>query len=221
MLFLSKRFTGTTICTETLILDDTSCTNRYGFPILLNVGIDEHHLSQLVAFALIRNRTIEAFVDFLSWVKQYLCAGDRDFQSTPVPNAFVVDRHDGQFAALRQLFPRSRIMFCAKYLAGNIRPALGLESPTTAAFWNLIDRKIHEKEFRENLKARQCYQSFRWLFPIFERMGKPELELFRKRLRPCAEQGHADTGTSSVNVHESLLRLKSICTHVIHRSCWW
>jgi hypothetical protein len=38
------------------------------------LGIDEHKLSQLVAFALIRNRTIEAFVDFLSWVKQYLCA---------------------------------------------------------------------------------------------------------------------------------------------------
>jgi hypothetical protein len=64
-------------------MDDTSCTNRYGFPILVILGIDEDQLSQLVAFALIRKRTIDAFVDFLSWVKQYLCAEDRDLYSTP------------------------------------------------------------------------------------------------------------------------------------------
>jgi hypothetical protein len=81
-------------------MDDTSCTNRYGFPILVILGTDEHKLSPLVAFALIHNRTIDAFVDFLSWVKQYLCAEHRDLQSTPVPKAVVVDRHDRQFAAL-------------------------------------------------------------------------------------------------------------------------
>jgi hypothetical protein len=68
--FFQNRFSDTTICTETLIMDDTSCTNRCGFPIHVILGIEEHKLSQLVAFALIRNRTIEAFVDFLSWVKQ-------------------------------------------------------------------------------------------------------------------------------------------------------
>jgi hypothetical protein len=51
-----SRFTDTTICTETLIMDDTSCTNRHGFPILVILGINEHKLSPLVAFALIRNQ---------------------------------------------------------------------------------------------------------------------------------------------------------------------
>jgi hypothetical protein len=44
-------------------------------------------------------------------------------------------------------------VFCAKHLAGNSRRALGPESPIIAAFWNLIDRKIREKEFLEVLKA--------------------------------------------------------------------
>jgi hypothetical protein len=52
------------------------------------------------------------------------------------------------------------MVFYAKHLAGNIRRALGPESPIMAAFSNSIDRKIHDKEFLENLKAQaQHYES--------------------------------------------------------------
>jgi hypothetical protein len=107
--FFQNRFTDTTICTETVIMDDTSCANRYNFPIPVILGIDEHTLSQLVAFALTRNRIIQVFVHFLSCVKQCLCAENRDLQSTKVLKAFVVNRHDGQFGSATSI---SRVERC-------------------------------------------------------------------------------------------------------------
>jgi hypothetical protein len=44
--FFHTIFSGTPVLHETLIMDDTSCTNRYGFPILVILGIDEYRLSQ-------------------------------------------------------------------------------------------------------------------------------------------------------------------------------
>jgi hypothetical protein len=46
--FFQSRFTDTTIRTETLIMDDAWCTNRYGFPILLILAIEPDHSIQLV-----------------------------------------------------------------------------------------------------------------------------------------------------------------------------
>jgi hypothetical protein len=134
-------------------MDDTACTNRYGFPILVILGIDEYKLRQLVAFALIRDRTMASFASFLAWVKQYLRVGGADSDSEPTPRAFVVDRHDGQLAALRQVFPESRTVFCAKHLGENIRRAMGHQSKAAGAFWDLRHGTITEKIFMEILKA--------------------------------------------------------------------
>jgi hypothetical protein len=191
-------------------MDDTSCTNRHGFPILVILGIDEHKLSQLVAFALIRDRTIEAFVDFLSWVKQYLGADDRDSHSTPVPQAFVVDRHDGQLAALRQVFPESRIVFYAKHLTENIPRALEPESPIITAFWNLIHRKIHEKEFLENLKAQaqHCERDSRQAHML------EFLEVNLQHFSPV--QGHDDTFERTSSLIEGFFgALKNVTQHQV------
>jgi hypothetical protein len=123
-------------------MDDTSCTNQYGFPILVVLGIDEYKVSQLLGFALIRDRTTSTFVPFLRWVKQYLREGEANMDSDPTPKAFVVDRHDSQLAAVREVFPRSRIVFCAKHLGANLRQVRGTRSPVVGAFWDLIHEKI-------------------------------------------------------------------------------
>jgi hypothetical protein len=136
--FFHSLFAGSTICRETLRMDDTACPNRYGFPILVILGIDEYKLSQLVAFALIRDRTMATFTSFLGGVKQSLRVGDEDSDSEPTPRAFVFDSHDGQLAALRQVFPESRIVFCAKHLGENIRRVMGHQSKAVGAFWDLI-----------------------------------------------------------------------------------
>jgi hypothetical protein len=80
-------------------MDDTSCTNRYGFPILVILGIDEYKVSQLIAFALIRDRTKEQIVDFLRWVRRHLSHVDEGVPEQ-THRAFVVDRHESQLVAL-------------------------------------------------------------------------------------------------------------------------
>jgi hypothetical protein len=75
-------------------MDDTSCTNRYGFLLLVILGIDEHKLSQLVAFAFIRNHTMEKFVDSLTWFRRHLVFDDSNERLSQTAKAFVVDRHE-------------------------------------------------------------------------------------------------------------------------------
>jgi hypothetical protein len=70
-------------------------------------------MNQLIAFALIRDRGTQALAAFLGWVKSHL------------PAAFVVDRHDGQLAALRLVFPKSRIVFYSKHVGENVKRAMG------------------------------------------------------------------------------------------------
>jgi hypothetical protein len=76
--------------------------------------MDKHKLSQLIAFALIRDRTTQAFAAFFARLKWHLCGSDTDMDSDPTAAAFVVDRHDGQLAALRLVFSKSRIVFGSK-----------------------------------------------------------------------------------------------------------
>jgi hypothetical protein len=105
-------------------MDDTSCTNRCGFQILVILGIDEYRLSQLLAFALIRDRTKEQFVGFLTWFRRHLSYED-DGLPGQIPRAFVGDRHESQLAGLQSVFSRSLIVFCAKHLGAKIRRTMG------------------------------------------------------------------------------------------------
>jgi hypothetical protein len=131
--FFRTIFSGTSVCQETFIMDDTSCTNRDGFPILVILGIDEYKVSQLIAFALIRDCTKEQFVDFLRWFRRDLSHED-DGLPEQTPRAFVVDHHESQVDALQSVFPWSRIVFCARHLGAIIRWAMGNRSHILAAF---------------------------------------------------------------------------------------
>jgi hypothetical protein len=125
--FFQSVLAGSTVCSETLIIDGTSCTNRYDFPIVVIVAIDGYKMSQLLAFAFVRDHTIKPFMAFLHWVKQYVRVGDIHTDSDATLKAFVIDRHDGQLAALREVFSRSRIVFCAKHLGENTRRVMGTQ----------------------------------------------------------------------------------------------
>jgi hypothetical protein len=121
-------------------------------PILVILGIDEYKLSQLFAFALIRDRMIKQFVDVLTWFRGHLSLeGGASPEQTS--RAFVVDRHDTQLAALQKVFPKSRIVFCSKHLGANIRRAMGNHSKVLVAFWELMHGKIIEEQFVATLKV--------------------------------------------------------------------
>jgi hypothetical protein len=142
-----KVFADSHVCRGTLIMDDTACTNMFGLPLILIVGNDEYNFTQIIAFAFTLNRTAISFEHFLGWVKEQL----------PVaPKAFVVDRHLGQLAALKTVFPESRIVFCRFHLAANIAATFHSdESQVLQAFYDLVKGRITEEVFIDRLKGEQ------------------------------------------------------------------
>jgi hypothetical protein len=144
--FFHKPMEANVICEETLIMDDTSWTNCYGFPRLVILAIDENVISQLVAFAFLRDRTTESFSHFLTWMRDHVVNREID-PGHPLPRAIVVPRHDGQYAAIQDVFTRSRVIFCAKHLAANIQRALVSHSPVHHRNWRVPQGNCSEHQY--------------------------------------------------------------------------
>ena len=49
-----------------MIVDDTSCTNKFGFPIIAAIAFDENKASQLIALGVIQGKSIDDFDQFFS-----------------------------------------------------------------------------------------------------------------------------------------------------------
>jgi hypothetical protein len=143
-------FEGKEICRQVLILDDTACTNFFGLPLLVVLGVDEYNLSQLIGFALMPDRTVEAFVAFLDWLKPWLGPPGPEH---PVPLAFLSDRHGSQLAGLRRVFALSLVIFCAKHLGANIEAALPANSQVREAFWPMMNGEKTESFFLNLIDA--------------------------------------------------------------------
>jgi hypothetical protein len=62
--------------------------------LLVVLAIDENVISQLVAFAFLRDQTTESFSHFLTWMRDHVVNQEID-PGHPVPRVIVVDRHDG------------------------------------------------------------------------------------------------------------------------------
>jgi hypothetical protein len=154
----SKPMEANVISQETLLMDDTSCTNCYGLPLPVVLAIDEKLISQLVAFAFLRDRTTESFSHFLTWMRDHVVNREID-PGHPVPRAIVVDRHDGQYAAIQGVFPRFRVIFCAEHLATNIQRALGCHSLVDHLYWRMMQGNCSEHQYLAALRfAREDYQ---------------------------------------------------------------
>jgi hypothetical protein len=144
--FFQKLLRDTLMVKDTLIIDDTACTNYFDFPLLLILALDEHAISQLVAFAFIKNRTEESYKAFFNWVAKRIGA-DESTAESPIPRSLVVDRSQSQCNALETVFPHSHIIFCVKHLAANISRKLGDKSPVFQNFWPMIFGTISEEEY--------------------------------------------------------------------------
>ena len=68
---------------DVCIVDDTSCTNYYGLPILVMIVEDENGKNQLLAFSIIENRQEYVFEQFFNYMKSIV--GEI--------NCFVCDRN--------------------------------------------------------------------------------------------------------------------------------
>jgi hypothetical protein len=63
--FFHKAVHGSPMIAETFVMDDTSCIDYFQLTLVVILAIDEHSLSQLVAFALLPDRIKESFIAFL------------------------------------------------------------------------------------------------------------------------------------------------------------
>jgi hypothetical protein len=140
--FFHKVLANTTACTDVLAMDDTACTNHFGLPLFVVIGSDEHGRNQVIAFAFLVDRSAERFAHFLNWLAPQLGG---------VPRAIVVDRHEGQAKAIREVFPTTQLVFCAKHLAANIAQWFGKKAKIVGQFWQLMKCKTTEAKWLEYL----------------------------------------------------------------------
>jgi hypothetical protein len=139
------------ICQETVIMDNTSWTNCYWLPRLVIPAIEENVISQLVAFAFLRDRTTESFSQLLTWMRDHVA--DREIgPGHLVPGAIVVDRRDGQYATIQDVFPQSRVIFCPKHLPANIQRALGCHSVLYHLYWRMMQGNCSEHQYLAALR---------------------------------------------------------------------
>ena len=99
------------------ILDDTSCTNYYGLPLLVLIVEDENRKNQILSFTLMEDRTKPSFINYLTHVKQYL--GEI--------RLFISDRNKTQISAIETVWPNAIIIYCTKHISRNIRTNAGKE----------------------------------------------------------------------------------------------
>ena len=92
---------------DMMILDDTANVNVYELPVQVSLVVDAENSSQVLAFALLRDRTAESHACFLMDIKRQF-AGE--------PRVVSCDRCAAQLAAIREVFPSSKIVFCRVHL---------------------------------------------------------------------------------------------------------
>ena len=119
---------------DIIIVDDTSCTNYYGLPLVALIAIDENNRNQLLSFALISSREQTSFANYFVKVKEKI--GDI--------RLFVTDRNLSQINAIKEVWPNAFIIYCHRHIAKNILDKVGIEMYNN--FQNMINLKITEEQ---------------------------------------------------------------------------
>ena len=93
------------------ILDDTSCTNHYGLPLLVLLSEDENARSQVLAYAVMMSRVKAFFVDFFQQL----------YQRVGLIRLFVSDRNKTQVDALTEVFQGCEVIYCSVHIGRNMK----------------------------------------------------------------------------------------------------
>jgi MULE transposase domain len=104
---------------QVLLMDTTFKTNRFGWPLLLICGVDEHFQSTLLAVALVDHQTTESFV----WALEQMKAAVGEETWAQVASMFS-DGDAAMDAAVSLVLPCARHLRCRFHLESNLRTAL-------------------------------------------------------------------------------------------------
>ena len=104
-----------TYANDICVLDDTSCTNYFGLPLLVMISEDENGRDQVLSFSIMMSRTKNDFLDYFRYVKNIIGK----------IRLFVCDRNKTQISALKEIWPASNIIYCGIHIGRNIRDKVG------------------------------------------------------------------------------------------------
>lgn len=121
------------------VIDDTSCTNRYGLPLLVMIAEDENARNQIISFSFLASRTQQNFINYFNSVKEEI--GDI--------RLFVCDRNQTQINAIKIVWPNSLIIYCSIHIGRNIR---SFDNELYKMFKKMIYKDINEDEFINECK---------------------------------------------------------------------
>lgn len=111
------------------ILDDTACTNQFSMELECIITMDENGNSQLLGFTLISNKTVVAFQQFFSKIKEYC---NKDVRLA------VMDRCASQTRALLNVFPACLYIFCRIHIIRNFDALFKSESEISDIFYDCM-----------------------------------------------------------------------------------
>ena len=116
------------------IVDDTSCTNYYGLPLLVMISDDENGRNQVLSFSFMENRTQQTFTNYFLSVKEIV--GEI--------RLFVCDRNQTQINAIKAVWPNALIIYCLIHIGRNLR---SINIALYVKFKQMCNKQIEEKEY--------------------------------------------------------------------------
>ena len=119
---------------DIVLLDDTSCTNFYGKPLLAFIVEDENGKEQLLSFSIMENRCKSSFISFFVHIKKLI--GDI--------RVFITDRNFSQIESLEIVWPNAHIIYCLRHIKKNIGDTIGSEMKKK--FQQMMNKEISEAE---------------------------------------------------------------------------
>lgn len=108
--FILKRFVGCSFTNDIVVVDDTSCTSKFWFPIIGAIAFDDNKASELIAFELIQGKSIDDFI-------QFFCKLPKKFSI----RVFVCDRLRARRKSILKYF-KSHIFYYRLHIRRNITP---------------------------------------------------------------------------------------------------
>ena len=121
---------------QVVLIDDTSINFQYKTPVEGVTLVTKDRLHITIAFAIIKNRTAQTFSSFFDYVKSFF----------PSISIILMDRHFGQFNAVKNIFTDATIIFCCVHVSRNIETNLGTENDLYGLFWEMRNKRTKQSE---------------------------------------------------------------------------
>lgn len=112
---INRRLIGKIYANDICELDDTLCTNIFGYPIIPIYVYDEHNHMQILAIGVMCGKKEPDFEQFLTHVKE--AVGDI--------RVFISDRLQAQQNGIEKVFQNPSIVFCKLHIRRNIEQNFG------------------------------------------------------------------------------------------------